>query len=279
MQLFAASIAHPEILAQDSPGTRPSNASLCRYWGKPRENIVEDLKKSMATRALVNYVGDKGPQADGVLAWLNLVLKDVFVGRFQRPGDLSVRKTVRDRGGKCLFIEYRIETGKALARLFRLLADLAIKEGLSVPLDSPGKVYFFLDEFRLLPRLTHLDNGLNFGREFGLRFAVGMQSHAQVKAAYGDEADSILSGFNKVLAFRTTDPETRSFIQGIAGSNQKFVLISQIPDKPYQQVIKGQVVEDHDVWNLQRGQAICFLPNHEPFVARIKKYDPQDGLR
>ena len=89
------------------------------------------------------------------------VLRDVFVGRFRSPGNLSVRKTVRERGGKCLFIEYRIRAGKALARLYRLLVDLAIKEALSTSVGNPGRVYFFLDEFRLLPRLMHLDHGLN----------------------------------------------------------------------------------------------------------------------
>jgi len=272
MQLFAASIAHRELLGQDGPGTRLSNASICRYWGNSREKIVGDLQKSVHTQALVNYIGDQGPQAGGVLASLTQVLRDVFVGRFRHPGELSVRKTVRERGGRCLFIEYRIRAGKALSRLFRLLVDLAIKEALSTSPGNPGRVYFFLDEFRLLPRLMHLDHGLNFGREFGLRFIVGMQSHTQVKAAYDEEADSILSGFNTVFAFRTTNSETRSFIQGIAGANQKLVQLTNIPGQTFRQIIKGQVVEDHDIWNLRPGQAIIFLPGHGPFVAQVQLY-------
>jgi type IV secretory pathway TraG/TraD family ATPase VirD4 len=275
MQLFAASITHHEILSQDGPGTRLSNASLLRYWGGSlREKIAEDFQKRGDTRGLVNYIGDQGPQAGGVLASVIQVLRDVFVGRFQNPGNLSVRQTVRERGGKCLFIEYRIRAGKALARLYRLLVDLAIKEALSTSVGNPGRIYFFLDEFRLLPRLMHLDHGLNFGREFGLRFVVGMQSHSQVKAAYGDEADSILSGFNTVIAFRTTNPETRSFIQGIAGSNQKFILMSKVPGHPYQNAFKAQVVEDHDIWNLRPGQVIVFMPGHGPFMTQLELYRP-----
>ncbi len=273
MQLFASSLAYSELLSEDGPGTRLSNASLCRYWGNSRDKIVDDLRKNAYTRGLINYIGDQGQQAGGVLASLTQVLRDVFVGRFRCPGDLSIRRAVRERGGRSLFIEYRIKAGKALARLFRLLVDLAIKEALSASPGQPGRVFFFLDEFRLLPRLMHLDHGLNFGREFGLRFIVGMQSHAQVKAAYGEEADSILSGFNTVLAFRTTNPETRAFIQGIAGSNQKLVTISKIPGHPFQQVITGHVVEDHDIWNLLPGQGIVFLPGFSPFVTQTKLYD------
>ena len=272
MQLFAASLAHREFLTRDGPGTAPNNASICRYWGSPREQIVQDLGAQSDTRGLVSYIGDSGPQAGGVLASLTQVLRDVFVGRFRGSGNLSVRKTVRERGKRCLFIEYRIGAGKALARLFRLLMDLAIKEALSARLGSEDRVYFFLDELRLIPKLMHLDHGLNFGREFGLRFIVGIQSHTQIRAAYGEEADSILSGFNAVLAFRTTNPETRSFIQGIAGSNQKLVLVSKIPGHPVQQVVKGQVVEDHDIWNLRRGEAIVFLPGYGPFITQFEKY-------
>ena len=273
MQLLAASLTCNNLIAKDVPGSRLSNASLCRYWSKRRTQIVEDLEGDSSTRALINYIGDQGPQAGGVLASLTQVLREVFVGRFQHSGSLSVRKTVRERGGRCLFIEYRIKSGKALARLFRLLVDLAIKEALSVSPGTIGRVFFFLDEFRLLPHLMHLDHGLNFGREFGLRFIVGMQSQAQVKAAYGDEADSILSGFNSVIAFRTTNPETRSFVQGVAGSNQKLLTVSKIPGHPFQQVLKGQVVEDHDIWNLWPGQAIVFLPGLAPFVTQIKLYE------
>jgi type IV secretory pathway TraG/TraD family ATPase VirD4 len=273
MQLFAASIAHPELLARDGPGTQLSNTSICRYWTNPRPKIVEDLGLDADTRGLVNYIGDQGEQAGGVLASLTQVLRDVFVGRFRNPGNLSVRKTVRERGGRCLFIEYRIRAGKALARLFRLLMDLAIKEALTSSLGTTDRVYFFLDELRLVPRLMHLDHGLNFGREFGLRFVVGIQSHAQIRAAYDDEADSILAGFNTVLAFRTTNPETRAFIQGIAGTNQKLVLLSKIPGHPFQQVVKGQVVEDHDIWELRRGQAIVFVPGHGPFVTQLEEYE------
>jgi type IV secretory pathway TraG/TraD family ATPase VirD4 len=272
MQLLAASLTHANLVAADLPAGDLSNASLCRYWGKSRAEIVEDLKSHIDTRALINYIGDQGPQAGGVLASLTQVLREVFVGRFQYPGHLSVRDVVRQRGGRCLFIEYRIKSGKALARLYRLLVDLTIKEALNTTLGLPGRVFFFLDEFRLLPHLMHLDHGLNFGREFGLRFIVGMQSHTQVKAAYGEEADSILSGFNSVIAFRTTNPETRRFIQGIAGSNQKLVTVSKIPGHPVQQVVKGQVVEDHDIWQLRPGQAIVFLPGLAPFVTQIRLY-------
>lgn len=294
MQLFAATLCHPELLCDErivegkdfvlrheKPAdlTTLSNASIFRYWNeRSREQIVKDLQSIKDIKGLAHYLdGDASSQAMGVLSEVVQVVKDVFLGRFREPGKFSIRQAVRARGGKCIFIEYRVRTGKAQAALYRILIDLAIKEALSCSLPAKGRAFFFLDEFRLLPRLAHLDNGVNFGREFGMRFIAGMQSHTQIKAAYGDEADSILSGFNTIFAFRTTNPETRGFIQGIAGHNKKLHIHSVIPGQSLQQVVDGQVVEDYQVWDLAKGQAIIFMPNLEPFVASIELHSKKKG--
>ncbi len=282
MQLVAAILVHPEFMGL--PATDCSNQDLVAYWNKSSRNIVDDLQRNDDTKGLARYIGDgTSEQALGVLSEIVQGLKNVFLGRFRKPPtkespEFSIRKAVRDRGSCCIFIEYRVRAGKAHAALYRILMDLAIKEALSAHLPAEGKSYFFLDELRLLPRLAHLDNGVNFGREFGLRFVAGMQTHAQVKAAYEDEADSILSGFNSIFAYRTTNPETRAFIQGIAGHNKKLHIYNVIPGHPYQDVKEGQVVEDYDVWELDRdkGQALVFLPNREPFIASITEY-PKKG--
>jgi type IV secretory pathway TraG/TraD family ATPase VirD4 len=276
MQIFAATLRHHRIFG-DPNIAHLSNASIVAYWNqRQQEDIVNDLLTVPEARGLAHYISGSGSaqgMALGVLSEIVQVVRDVFVGRFRTPGGFSIRRAVRDRGAKCIFIEYRIRAGKAQAPLYRILVDLAIKEALSTSLPARGRVYFFLDEFRLLPRLAHLDNGVNFGREFGLRFFAGMQSHAQVKAAYAAEADSILSGFNSVFAFRTTNRETREFIQGIGGRNKKLHVISLIPGQTLQQIVDGQVVEDHDIWDLAKGQAVVFLPNCDPFVANVNLHD------
>ncbi len=270
--LFAAVLAH----LASSEGT--TNASIRSYWDtKSREEILSDLQKNAATRGLTNYIGLEGQQSLGVLGHVSQLVHDVFVGRFRQPGDLSLRNAVRRRGGRCIFIEYRISTGKALAPVYKVLVDLAIKEALSAGLNR-GRVFMFIDEFRLLPRLLHMDHGVNFGREFGMRFVVGMQSQAQVRAAYGDEAESILSGFNTVFSFRVTNADTRAFIKGITGQNKKRVAIPRlVSGPPVEEIVDGYVVEDHHICDLCPGRAIVFTPGYNPFVTQIALYDGRNG--
>ena len=47
--------------------------------------------------------------------------------------------------------------------MYRLLIDLALKEALGRS-HSAGDVYMIIDEFKLLPKLQHIDDALNFGR-------------------------------------------------------------------------------------------------------------------
>ena len=74
-----------------------------------------------------------------------------------------MRQIVRRKGGKVVFIEYDTGIGNMLTPIYKLLIDLAIKEALCRK-NNEGNVYFILDEFRLLPHLEHIDNGVNFGR-------------------------------------------------------------------------------------------------------------------
>ena len=92
--------------------------------------------------------------------------------------------------------------------------DLAIKEALGLPRrGGTGSVYLILDEFALLPELSHISDGVNFGRSLGLKFIVGTQNIDQVLHAYGPEIGrTILSGFGSVFAFRPMDDASRNLI-------------------------------------------------------------------
>ena len=87
---------------------------------------------------------------------------------------------------------------------------------------NEGSVYFFIDEFRLLPHLEHIDDGVNFGRSLGAKFFVGIQNIDQIAAAYGQNLSrSILSGFGTTLAFRVNDAGSREYIKDLFGRNIK----------------------------------------------------------
>ena len=108
-------------------------------------------------------------------------------------GKFTVQKFVRQKGSHTLFIEYDLAMGSVLSPIYRMLIDLALKESLGRE-KSDGNVYLIIDELKLLPKLKHIQDAVNFGRSLGLKVIVGLQSITQLKEAYGDEAMNIIAG-------------------------------------------------------------------------------------
>jgi len=231
--------------------------------GKIREIIMRhpDL------RGTAQYIAKDGSNTtNSVLVFWQQAIRQVFSGAFQVPGGFSVREFVRGKGGHALFLEYDVSQGSTTGPVFRTLLELALKEALSRH-RAAGRVFFVLDEFALLPKLDHLEAGLNFGRSLGLRFVVGTQNVGQVRGAYGpDLASSVLSSFGSVFAFRLFDQESRGFITQRFGSNRKIVHYDgALKTRGVgEQVVDGRVVEDWHLSALGVGRAVVGLPDGPP---------------
>ena len=233
------------------------------------------LQSHQDLKAMTSYIEDeKSGQTLGVVAELQQMVREIFVGNFRKKGSLSMRQLVRQKGGRVIFVEYDLGIGAMLTPVYRLLIDLAVKEALCRT-SNEGSVYFFIDEFRLLPHLEHIDDGVNFGRSLGAKFFVGIQNIHHIAAAYGqDMAHSILSGFGTTLAFRVNDAGSREYIKGLFGRNIKLqTYLSAVQNRGVsEQIREGFVVEDEDITNLPVGQAIIGAPGCQPFRFQFKKY-------
>ncbi len=233
------------------------------------------LQSHQDLKAMTSYIEDeKSGQTLGVVAELQQMVREIFVGNFRKKGGLSMRQLVRQKGGRVIFVEYDLGIGAMLTPVYRLLIDLAVKEALCRT-SNEGSVYFFIDEFRLLPHLQHIDDGVNFGRSLGAKFFVGIQNIDQIAAAYGQNlARSILSGFGTTLAFRVNDAGSREYIKGLFGRNIKLqTYLSAIQNRGVsEQIREGFVVEDEDITNLPVGQAIIGAPGCQPFRFQFKRY-------
>lgn len=186
-----------------------------------------------------------------------------------------MRDLVRQKGGRVAFVEYDLSTGEVFRPIYQMLYDQALKEALGRS-SQQGNVYLICDEFKLLGKLTHIDDGLNFGRSLGVKICAGLQSINQVYDLYGDaRGKSILSGFSNLFCFRTGDAETAKFVRDHFGN--QYSLISYWPKGSERINVQreGNTVEQWDVLNLDRGSAIVdlwFPKPVPPFVFPFGKY-------
>lgn len=271
------------------PGVPLSNNGFLATLEKTAEELLELFEGSDSLAGTARYLegGTYDQTVRSILSVMQTVLRKSFSGVFREAGDFSVREFVRHRGGRALFVEYDISVGSSLLPIYRVLMDLAMKEALGFGRqrlqtmeEAPENFYFVFDEFALLPRLAHIGDGINFGRQLGLRFLVATQNVNQVFHGYpGGAGESILSGFGTVLAFRLADEASRRLVRERYGTNRKQVS-TYAPvrhEGVRQKVVSGNVIEDWDMSGLEKGQCIALLPHGAPFFLKFSKFDRRPG--
>ncbi len=236
------------------------------------KDICDLLNDYDDQRAVKGYIGDgNNDQGMGVLAEMQTVIRQIFVGAFSEKGNFSIRDFVRKKGAKTLFIEYDIARGATLTPIYKLLIDLALKEAMSR--GGRGNVYIFCDEFKLLPHLQHIEDAVNFGRSLGVKVFAGLQSIDQLYENYGEaRGKNIIAGFSSVFSFKANDEDTRRFTIGLYGKNYVLEQYRSITNAISEEKRIGDVVEDWDISGLQVGEAIVGLSNIPPFKFKFDVY-------
>ena len=231
---------------------------------------------------LISYIGDgTSNQALGVFGELRSMLNDCFQGVFKKKPDrlhrsFSIRHAIRSKGGRSIFILYDMSLGETMTPIYRLLVDLALKESLSI--HSNGHTHIFLDELKLLPKITHLEDALNFGRSKQVSVVAGLQSVGQIYSTYGRETGQvILGGFGSVIVMNSNDYETREYVTNLFGPNIVAYRYYNDSNTPIDRERDGHTVEHWDVQRLGVGHAIIGLAYQDgPFLFHFEK-DPFEG--
>lgn len=249
------------------------NDKLLEYLnGHDSSEIVTTLSHFPEFTSVISYIEEEGQQTQGVLSELYSVIRDLFIGVFSGHGMFSIRDFVRKKGGRTLFIEYDLSIGSVLTPIYSLLFDLALKEALGRT-KTEGNVYLFCDEFKLLPRLEHIDDGVNFGRSLGVKIFAGLQSIEQLYEIYKlEKGRNIAAGFSSIYAFRANDTTTRNFVRDLFGKNIVLEQYRGLDNKYIEYRREGYTVEDWDLTNLKVGEAIVGLPFQKPFKFYFEMY-------
>lgn len=247
----------------------------------PANQYIQCFEEYDDMKSLINYLGDaKNLQGLGVLGELKSMLNDYFLGVFSKKSDepFSMKRFVRKRGGHAAFIEYDLAGGETLEPIYRILFDLALKEAMGSNTQK-GSVYLIADEFRMIPKLQHINDGLNFGRSKGVKIIAAIQSVSQLEEIYGEAASKVmLAGFSSLIVFKCNDPSSRQYVSERFGKNVTATDYVNTYDQTNTHVREGYVVEDwiqNSILN-QRGTAIVSLIENDPFCVRFAKY-PEDN--
>ena len=209
--------------------------------------------------------------ARGVLSEVATALNDCFTGEFSKRGDFSFGEFIRNAGGRTLYIEYDMSIGETLCPMYKMFFDIVLREAMGTR-STGGKVYVILDEIRLLPKLRHLNDALNFGASKGIRLIAGCQSVAQLEEAYGKSGkNSTVAGFGSLISFYPNDAASSEYVRSAFGKNMYAELINDngvIKSEPKERY----VIEDWELKELGLGEAIVRLNGGLPFKFKFDRY-------
>jgi len=227
--------------------------------------MVDILSDYDDLNSVKSYIAGGNEQSQGVISELFSVTREIFQGVFAEKGKFSIRDFVRKKSKRTLFIEYDLAIGNVLTPVYRLMFDLALKEALGRT-KSQGNVYLICDEFRLIPHLQHIDDGVNFGRSLGVKIIAGLQSVEQLYEMYGESrGKNIAAGFSSLFAFRANDATTRKHVKELFGQNIILDQYQMSNNTIVEEKRTGNTVEDWDLNTLKVGEAIVGLPFSQPF--------------
>lgn len=250
-----------------------NNDALKKYLSKVNAKMLcEFLGKFSELSGVLKYIGDgSSEQALGVLAELEETTGKLFRKAFGLDGRFSVRKFVKEKAGRTLFVEYDLSCGSTFIPMYKVIFDMFLKQSLCNT--NKGKVYVICDELKLLPHLLHLEDALNFGRSIGVSIIAGIQSMEQLYEVYGETGGkNIASGFQTTICFHTNNQATRDYIKGVHGSNYSALQHTGASNNLQESVRDGYAVEDWDIANLGLGEAIVGLPFEKPIKFQFERY-------
>jgi type IV secretory pathway TraG/TraD family ATPase VirD4 len=206
-------------------GILPTNEDLVRFINsKETSEIYELLREHEDLRSVAQYFSPKiEKQAGSVKSTLSAKFNQIFVGDFKRSDKpaFSIREYMQNPNGKALFLIFDITKSKTIAPIYRLLVDTAAKYAIQ-PGSEWHKKFFIIDEMQHLPHLEKYQPLVNTGRTYYVWVVAGIQSIAQLNAAYGKNvAEAILSGNKYMILLRSGDRETTNFIRAMLGRFQR----------------------------------------------------------
>ena len=270
--------------------TMPRVHELVQSGMKPLCDWLEQHPHSLRnTRSFIELARSGSQNADTIMSELGMRLSawDLPVIRATTYlEELDLEKLVTE---PTLFI---IELRESELEMLRPLANVMVVEILRYltkraeqcpGVKLPRPVSLVIDEFAsALGRIPDIHVKLNTLRSRNVSIVAAIQSIAQVKANYGDDADSVLAGFNTKIIIPTLDIQdaewasketgqmTIRFQTSSSGSNKKLTeWFASNNDGTQEQVQQRAVLTPDEIGRPVDNVSTFFLPNTPPFQGNL----------
>jgi type IV conjugative transfer system coupling protein TraD len=200
-----------------------SNRDIWNAVTAPGKEIAEWLKSVPGGQRGHRYIEDaSSKQAMSVFAVMMQYVK-AFEFMAMADGDFSIRHWLENDKHGFIFVTNYSDIKDTLKPILSLFVDLMGRKLLGMP-DAPDRrVFFMLDEFGTLQRLSTIVNLLTLSRSKGGSVWLGIQDIGQIDKIYTRELrQTIVNACGNNLIYSVADPETAEFFSRKMGETEFF---------------------------------------------------------
>ncbi len=198
-----------------------SNGSIWTAVTAPITNIAGWLKNTKGGERGYVYIQDaSSKQAMSVAAVMMQYVKS-FEYMAKVDGKFSITNWLNDPSPGTIFITNSADVKDTLRPILSLFVDLLGRKLLSMKDDRERRIFFILDEFGTLQRLSTIKDLLTLSRSKGGAVFIGIQDKGQIDKIYSPEfSQSILNACGNSLIFRVSDPTTAKYLSDRIGRTE-----------------------------------------------------------
>lgn len=197
------------------------NSDIWNAVTAPGADIASWLKNTKGGERGYRYIEDESSrQALGVFSTMMLYVKS-FEYMAKADGDFSIKGWLEDDKGSFIFVTNYSDVKDTLRPVLSLFIDLLGRKLLSLKEDYNRRVFFILDEFGTLQRLSTIVQLLTLSRSKGGSTWIGIQDIGQLDRIYTKELrESIVNACGSNLIFSVADPDTAKFLSDKIGDRE-----------------------------------------------------------
>ncbi len=266
---------------------RTKNSDIWELASSPISVISELLAGTPGAERGYVYIQDaSGKMALSVHAVMMQFAK-AFEFMTDADGSFSIKSWLEDGKPGFIFITSYADIKDTLKPILSLFVDLLGRKLLSMKDDRSRRVFFMLDEFGTLQKLSSIVQLLTLSRSKGGSTWIGIQDMGQIEKIYGKELrQTIFNACGTSLLFAVKDPDTQKFFSDAIGDtryidSEETRQMGSADERDGITLIRRRVTEKlilpSDLQNLPALQAYLKIPGYS--IAKIKLHitDYADG--
>jgi len=220
--VFSAILYYLKVTKQET------NEDIWQHVTKPEPEMIDLMTQAVvsgiepAKRALGYLQGyEKGSKvASDVLSTMRQYT-NCFQYMTHLQNEFSIKRWIENEQGGFIFITNYSNLRDSLKPILSLFIDIALKHLLSLPENLDRRIFFILDEFASLQRLSSIVRTLEQGRSKGASVWIATQDISQLQKLYSYETTyTITNTTNTIISFALNDPNSCEYLSKLFGETE-----------------------------------------------------------